>query len=105
MRASVLHTCTKGGLAGPAPVCPAGPVFGAPSQVEARLAGVDEGVAQRRQLYRTHISLGRRLWLATVVGWREGGREERREERRKKKRGEVKTREEKEARRGERTEG
>jgi len=70
-------TCAEGRLPGPAPVRPAGPVLGAPRQVEARLAGVDQRVAQRGQLDGTHIRLARELWLAAVVGWGGGGNGER----------------------------
>lgn len=63
-------TQADGGFPCPAAVGFAGAVLGAPGEVEAALAGVDQGVAQGGQVQGTHVGVGGGLGLLAVVGWR-----------------------------------
>lgn len=58
----------------PAAVGFAGAVLGAPGEVEAALAGVDQGVAQGGQVQGAHVGVGWGLRLPAVVGWRGQGK-------------------------------
>lgn len=58
----------------PAAVRFAGAVLGAPGEVEAALAGVDQGVAQGGQVQGAHVGVGWGLRLPAVVGWRGQGK-------------------------------
>lgn len=66
-------TQADGGFPCPAAVGFAGAVLGAPGEVEAALAGVDQGVAQGGQVQGTHVGMGWGLGLLAVVGWRGQG--------------------------------
>lgn len=50
-------------------------MLGAPGEVEATLAGVDQGVAQGGQVQGPHVGVGGGLGLLAVVGWRGQGKQ------------------------------
>lgn len=50
-------------------------MLGAPGEVEAALAGVDQGVAQGGKVQGTHVGMGGGLGLLAVVGWRGQGKQ------------------------------
>ena len=61
-------TSAHGHLATPGAVGAAGAVLGPARQEEAHLAGVDQGVAERRQVHAHHRHVRGTLWLLTGVG-------------------------------------